>query len=164
MEQWREIQGYPKYLVSNFGRVMGAKGYILNACDDHKGYLIVSLHKEGKQKCWRVHKLVGEAFIPNPHNLPELDHIDRNRLNNNISNLRWVDKTTNQQNRNKKNNASSQYYGVQYRAKGKPWECAINHKRKYYYIGTFDTEHEAARAYDVKARELYGETARLNFP
>lgn len=54
--------------------------------DHHNGYRVVKL----KTQTYLVHRLVAETFIPNPHNKPQVDHIDRNRANNNICNLRWV--------------------------------------------------------------------------
>ena len=68
------------------------------------GYLMVSLGKVNK---YRVHRLIATQFIPNPDNLPEIDHIDRNRTNNNLENLRWCSQSTNQQNKTKRKDNTS---------------------------------------------------------
>ena len=63
-----------------------------------KCYYVVSLSNNGKRYSKKIHRLIAEAFIPNPENLPYVDHIDRNSQNNDIENLRWVDNSTNQLN------------------------------------------------------------------
>lgn len=89
-EIWKEIDGYDgRYAVSTWGRVKSIRG-ILQPYKNHKGYLKVGLMKNGKSEKHRVHRLVAKAFIPNPHNLPEVNHIDGNKQNNSISNLEWV--------------------------------------------------------------------------
>lgn len=93
-EEWRPIQGFEdRYAVSNKGRVMNLKtGRILKNVIDPHGYAFVWLCKgDGtKPKQITVHKLVATAFIPNPYNLPQVNHIDECKTNNNVSNLEWV--------------------------------------------------------------------------
>lgn len=64
------------------------------------GYLCISLCKNKKRYKRFIHRLLAIQYIPNPDNLPEIDHIDRNKLNNDLSNLRWCDRTTNANNKN----------------------------------------------------------------
>ena len=64
---------------------------------NHKGYLKVGLMKDGVYRKYRVHRLVAEAFIPNPNGCPEVNHIDGNKANNSFSNLEWVTSIQNQE-------------------------------------------------------------------
>ena len=91
-EIWKDIQGYEGlYQVSNFGRVKGLKrSKIRKLCNDRGGYLCVSLKKQGTVKLCKVHRLVAVAFIPNPENKPQIDHINAIKTDNTIKNLRWV--------------------------------------------------------------------------
>ena len=98
-EIWRDIDGYEGlYQVSNKGRVKSlkwGKERILRPRDNGRGYLRVQLTKENTSKHIRVHRLVARAFIPNPHNLPEINHIDENKKNNSVENLEWCDRRYN---------------------------------------------------------------------
>lgn len=100
-EIWRDIVGYEGlYQVSNLGRVRSMdrydnlkhfrKGKILIQ-HIYTGYLYVSLCKNGKIKMYRVHRLVAMAFIPNPNNLPQVNHKDENKQSNIVENLEWCD-------------------------------------------------------------------------
>ena len=92
-ELWKDIKNYEgHYQVSNFGRVKSikfGKEIILKPVTDRHGYLLVSLWKNNKQKTYKVHRLVAEAFIDNSDNLPQVNHKDENPLNNNVNNLEW---------------------------------------------------------------------------
>lgn len=104
MEIWKDINGYIGiYQVSNMGNVRSLqreeykcrqgyrvrKGRQLKPGRDKKGYLLVGLRKDGKCKTRRIHRLVAEAFIPNPNNLPQINHKDENKCNNTVDNLEW---------------------------------------------------------------------------
>lgn len=92
-EIWKDIEGFEGlYSVSNKGRVRNKKrGRILKYGIDGHGYPFVALYKaNSKPKQIKVHKLVAESFIDNPNNLPQVDHIDEVKTNNDASNLRWV--------------------------------------------------------------------------
>lgn len=92
-ETWKDIQWYDGYQISNLGRVKSFKynkEKILRP-KNVKQYLIVSLCKQGKVKNYLVHRLVAEAFIPNPQNLPQVNHIDEDKTNNCMDNLEWCD-------------------------------------------------------------------------
>ena len=95
-----EIEGYENYLIYEDGRVFSKKRNIfLKPSPDKDGYLIVGLWKDGKEKTFRIHRLIALHYIPNPHNYPCIDHKDRNRKNNSINNLRWVTHIMNNQNK-----------------------------------------------------------------
>lgn len=93
-ETWKDISGFEgMYQVSNFGRVRSlkfGKERILKPVLTGHGYLDVILCKDGKTKQMKIHRLVANAFLPNPDNLPVINHIDENKKNNLVDNLEWV--------------------------------------------------------------------------
>ena len=89
-EEFRDIEEYEEYQVSSYGRVYSVKsGKFLKPDKDKKNYLRVVLYKEGKGKTFQVHRLIATAFIPNPSNLPQVNHKDENPSNNHLENLEW---------------------------------------------------------------------------
>ena len=91
IEEFRDIPGYEGvYEVSNLGRVR-RDGKILKPSKNKKGYLLVSLFKNGTKKNARIHRLVAQSFIPNPQNLPQINHKDEDKTNNTVDNLEWCD-------------------------------------------------------------------------
>lgn len=96
-EMWKPVKDYEGlYEISSLGRVKSlnykgtGKEKILKNTEHSNGYLIVGLAKNGKYKLFYVHKLVAEAFIPNPEGKPCIDHINTIKNDNRIENLRWV--------------------------------------------------------------------------
>ena len=93
-EIWKDVKGYEgMYCVSNFGRVKSfkrKKAMILKPFYNMDGYLNVELRDSKSRKTISVHRLVAIAFVPNPLNKPQVNHIDEVKTNNNISNLEWV--------------------------------------------------------------------------
>ena len=101
-EIWKDILGYEgKYQVSNWGRVKSlnyrntGKEGILKGVANGNGYLEVILFKEGKGKHYRINRLVAQAFLPNPDNLPEVNHKDEDKQNNCVENLEYCSKLYN---------------------------------------------------------------------
>ena len=105
-EIWKDISGYEGiYQVSNFGNIKSLERYfpsknpktpiahvnekILKLSANKKGYLSANLYKNGKMKNIQVHRLVAQAFIPNPNDFPQVNHKDENPSNNNVNNLEW---------------------------------------------------------------------------
>lgn len=95
-EIWKSVTGYEGlYEVSNLGRVKSlvykrlGHERILKSGNNMYGYKMVVLRKNNKSKTITVHILVAQAFIPNPDNLPEVNHIDENKSNNSVDNLEW---------------------------------------------------------------------------
>ena len=91
------IQGYENYIIYDDGRIYSKyKNRYLNPTPNNFGYKCLNLCKNGKYKPFLVHRLVALHYINNPENKDCIDHIDGNKLNNNVKNLRWVTATENQ--------------------------------------------------------------------
>ena len=99
-EVWKSVVGYEGiYEVSNLGRVaslerMNARGQIVKprikaTKPNNRGYIQINLSKDGKQEYKLLHRIVAEAFVANPNNLPQVNHKDENKDNNNAENLEW---------------------------------------------------------------------------
>ncbi len=103
-----KIEHYPNYEIFQDGRVKNIKTErFLTQHIDTTGYYKVTLSKKGKQKTFRIHRLIGKVFLENPNNYKTIDHINRNKLDNRLDNLRWASSTTqrlNQKNRKNKLN------------------------------------------------------------
>ena len=98
-EIWKDINGYNgSYKISNFGRVKSIKydkEIMLKCWLNSFGYCIVNFSQNGTRKNYRVHRLVAEYFIDNINSLKEVNHIDGNKQNNNVSNLEWCTRQEN---------------------------------------------------------------------
>jgi hypothetical protein len=89
MEEWRVIKDFPNYSISNFGNVKNNKTNRNMKLNVKGGYYNISLNNDNCKKCLKVHRLVALAFIENLENKPEVNHKDKNKLNNYINNLEW---------------------------------------------------------------------------
>ena len=119
MEEWRPIPEYPGYEASSEGRIRSFKSGECRMLKQHshsKGYLRVSLkHENGKYRCVCSHRFIAKAFIPNPENLPEVNHKNGNKTDNRPENLEWV---TSSQNHKHAYDVLRKQSG----AKGKHWD------------------------------------------
>lgn len=122
MEIWKPVKNFESfYQVSNTGKVRSLdridrlnrykKGVLKKLCDNGRGYLYVNLKAHGKQTQKTVHRLVSEAFIPNPDNLPEVNHLDGDKTNNSVNNLEWCTRSENMKHAFR-NELNKQYKGV----------------------------------------------------
>lgn len=102
-------------------------------------------------------------LVTNASNGLEVDHIDKDGLNNQKSNLRVCTRGQNSRNTGKSKSNKSGYKGVCWASRRQSWLAQIKADGKNYFLGHYDDPIEAARAYDAKARELFGEFARTNF-
>ncbi|CAL6066511.1 Conserved_hypothetical protein [Hexamita inflata] len=104
IEEYRDIVDYPNYEVSNLGQVRNkSTGRILKPYEDKDGYLTVGLYLNKIKKTCKIHRLVAQAFLENPNNYNEIDHINGSPSNNNVQNLRWTSPRDNCKNRNGNN-------------------------------------------------------------
>ena len=157
-EIWRAIEGYEGlYEVSNTGRVRSVdryvkysngrihlhKGKVLRPIKDRDGYLQVNLCYSGRINSIKIHRLVAQAFIPNPDNLPQVNHKDEVKTNNNVDNLEWCDSKYNNNYGSRKDNArdtlikNGYWTGLSYKEWRKKYyeenrEKILMQKKEYY--------------------------------
>lgn len=147
-EVFTMIEEYPKYDISNFGQVRNrATGRLLKPSDNGNGYLMVSLRKDKKTYSVKIHRLVCEAFIDNPNNYKCVDHIDRYRTNNHVSNLRWASYSMNNKNRNSYGNTN--VGGVCWIESRKEYQCQVTN-----FVGKRIKKSFSVSKYGNKARAL----------
>ena len=147
IEVWKDIKKYEGYYqVSNKGRIKSLARYVYNKdgtvqrfkmetiktpIKSTDGYLMVKLCVNGINKTIGIHRLVAEAFIENPNNYPEVNHIDTNRKNNNVDNLEWCTCSENQYHAFRH---SLKPYGPNHPKSKLTWDDVYN-IRKYYKKG-----------------------------
>ena len=165
MEQeiWKDIEGYEGlYKISSFGNVFSVKYNKIMSISICNGYRRVRLRKNKQKKTFSIAGLVAKNFIPNPENKKQVDHIDRNKLNNHVSNLRWATIIENSGNKLTYKGSVSKYKGVSFHKLSKKWQAELQANGKRKYLGLFKSEKEAALAYNKKAKEIFGDFALLN--
>lgn len=171
VEIWRDVPGFEgRYQASNNGRIRSLlSSKILRPARNSSGYLTVNLYdgsspRNPKSHC--VHDLILATFIGTKPAGMHADHIDRNRLNNAIGNLRYAAPVQNAANSVHKKRGSvrfgSTYRGVCKTDTGR-YQAKLRSGSNRYHLGTFDSAESAAKAYDAKAVEVMGEFAVLNF-
>jgi hypothetical protein len=157
METWKKIKCTEDYMISSLGRVKSLKNNkvnILKNVINNKGYYKVCIKIDNKIKTERIHILVAIAFLnhkPDGHNIV-VDHIDNNKLNNNISNLQLI---TQRENSTKdKRIGSSKYVGVHFCNTIKKFIAKIRINGKSTPLGRFDKEEDARDAYLNKLNQI----------
>lgn len=130
--EWKLIEGFDGiYSVSNYGEVRNNKtGKLMKLRKNEKGYLRTNLTTNGNQKSVRVHRLVAQAFIPNPENKPQVNHIDFDKENNCVNNLEWV---TNKEN-TQYSVCNRIFPGQQKKRNNKTGERNISHYKGFYVV------------------------------
>ena len=166
-EIWKPVNGYEGlYEVSSLGNVRSVEFRnnqmthkrikMMTPTDNGHGYMIVGLAGMGRRRNFYVHRLVAQAFIPNPDNLPAIDHIDHDRSNNQVSNLRWITQGDNVRHsrelmskpRQKPMSNTGERYISKQKADGR-YRLTIRRRQ----IGVFDTLEEAVEARDEIIKE-----------
>ena len=160
---WKEIQGYPDYDVSDQGFVLSKnKMRILRGTVDNVGYPCLNLYCDTVRRHVRVHTLVADAFLDNPKDCKYVDHVDGDKTNNVVENLRWCSNSQNVCNKRKSSNNTSGYKGVWFHRQAGKWQVQIALNGMRYSGGSYSNIIDAAKAYNAKAIELHGEFAKLN--
>lgn len=165
-EEWKDVVGFEEYYkISNFGRIKSLdrneinkngvirrlKGSLKNTFISG-GYVLVTLSKNNVNESHCIHRLVAEAFIPNPNNLDEVNHKDRIKENNCLSNLEWCTSRENTHHARTRMKSSSKYVGVSYDKQNlqKPWLSRITINKKTRFLGRYETEELAFNAYKLE--------------
>lgn len=159
IEKWKTIPNYEDYQVSTYGRVKRL-AYYKNVCGGSKqyceerilkpqhrklGYLAVHLSKNSVVKSFLIHRLVAIVFIPNPNNLPQVNHKDENTSNNHVENLEWCDQKYN-------SNYGTSKHRIASKLKNGPLSKSVEqYDRKGVFIGDFSSAMEASRQLGLTA-------------
>tara|TARA_R110002073_G_scaffold211347_1_gene371679 strand:+ start:58 stop:522 length:465 start_codon:yes stop_codon:yes gene_type:complete len=134
---------YHGYKVWDNGMVIGKNGKLLRPGINAGGYLLVSIHFNGTRKTYLIHTLMGKLFLPNFDGLPTIDHIDQNRTNNSLFNLKWETRRGQNLNQGMFSSNTSGVKGVSYVNGLDSWKASISpseYKRK---TKNFKTKEEA---------------------
>ncbi len=153
MENFKIIEGFETYSVSDHGNVKNNKtGRILKGAFDGRGYK--HLNVDGKTN--KIHRLVAVAFLENPENKKCVDHIDNNRSNNLLINLRWTTHTENCQNSSLSKRNSSGIKGIYFNKASQKWHAQIKIDGIKIHIGYFTDIEDAKQARITRANEAFG--------
>ena len=158
MEIWRDVKGYEGgYQISSLGRVKSFKNInerILKQGVNKRGYKYVILSEMGVQSIKYTHQLVAIAFLNHKRCGMKMvvNHIDFNSYNNDVENLEIVAQRTNANLKHFK--SSSKYVGVYWDKSSNKWRSQIHIKKKRKYLGSFSTELEASKAYQLELNKL----------
>lgn len=153
-----EIINYPNYLIYDDGRVQNKKTKRFLKQNLHKtGYYRVILYKNGKGKTFLIHRLVGLHYIPLVEGKNEVDHIDRDKSNNNVSNLRWCNRSENNINIDIKKNKKLNHKHI-YKTKFNTYEFHL-HRNNKHFTKNFKTLDEC-----IKYRDDYISTHYPQLP
>jgi hypothetical protein len=149
------IEGFPGYEIDTLGNVF-SNGNMLKPGTDGDGYLRVKLSKNKTSYTRCVSRLVAHAFIENPDDKPCVDHINNDRTNNCVYNLRWVTVQENNFNRSVNKKSITGIKGVSFCERMGIYRARIKIDGKGYELGYFDDIDDAQNARVNKARQLYG--------
>jgi hypothetical protein len=151
--EWKQIIVNHPYYISKTGLIWNGQKILKPWI--HNGYYELTLQINKVKKHYPIHKLIADNFIPNPDSKKCVDHINGNRLDNSISNLRWATHCENMSNI-KTTRSETGYKGASLTYCGK-YKASICSNGKSYYLGIYKTPQEAHDAYCEAGRRLHGE-------
>ncbi len=156
-EEFKIITGFEIYEVSNFGNVRHAKTLKIEIpAINAGGYCYFSFYIIGRRTIKTVHRLVAEHFLENPDNKQCVDHIDNNRLNNNLLNLRYATLKENGQNTKLRRDNTSGHKGVSYNKTFDKWRAQITIDGIKIHIGYYEHKEDAIQARITRANQAFG--------
>ena len=166
IEEWKQIPNLP-YEISSLGKIRNLQGKVLKTYIQNSGYEQIKINYQGLHIHKSIHRLVAEAFIPNPLNKEYVNHIDGNKLNNTVDNLEWCTNSENILHARKTglnpynkptlglklkprgNSAKqSQYLGVHWDKSRQRWRAVVVLDKVKYLQKRYNSEYEAALARD----------------
>ena len=148
-----DIPGFPNYGADKKGNIYsynyrrGGEMKMLKPQKHTEGYSIVTLFADGKQKVCYVHRLIAKTFIPNTKNKKMLDHINHDKKDNRVENLRWVPRQENAWN--------TKATGTTFVKSRNTWMARITKNGETTYLGHFETQEEAHAAYKAAKKILH---------
>lgn len=149
-EDIKNFEGH--YQINKNGEIYSVKRkIIMKQQQDKDNYFRIKLSKNNKKQFPHIHRLLAIQFIPNPNNYPLVDHIDKNKQNNKLNNLRWIDYSGNSRNIERKTKLGLPT-GV-YISK-KKYAVNIRKNGKLTYIGSYNTIEEASKSYQNEYKKL----------
>ena len=141
----KPIKDFENYTITSEGKVLNSKRKELSIWKDNVGYLQVILYKNNKKYYKRIHRLVAEAFIPNPTNLPQVNHINGDKTKNTVDNLEWIDN---------KNNTQHGYDNNLYHSKHRNIKIEVYDKITHQLIDTYKSIRETANELNINRKTL----------
>lgn len=166
IEEWKQIPNLP-YEISSLGKIRNLQGKVLKTYVQNSGYEQIKINYQGLHIHKSIHRLVAEAFIPNPLNRPCVNHIDGNKLNNTVNNLEWCTNSENILHARKtglnpynkptlglklkprgNSGKQSQYLGIYWDKSRQRWRACVVLDKVKYLQKRYDSEYEAALARD----------------
>ena len=160
-EYFKEIIDFPDYIISNLCRVISFKAnkprILKSFINKSNGYSAIRLYENGKGKSFYIHRLIAQHFLEDFDCNLCVDHIDRNKINNDISNLRMVTFSINNRNVGASKNNKSGYRGVFFDKVTKKWKVSIKVGDKRAYIGRYMSKDRAVEARREAELEYWGE-------
>ncbi len=147
-------RGTSKFVhIRSDGQIYDENWNIINSFKNRTGYLMVRFGNKNKY----IHRLVAISMIANLDNKKYVDHINHNKLDNRMENLRWCTGTENNRNNGKSCKNTSGVKGVHWHIRSQKWQASVRIGDKKKYLGSFDNILDAKKAYQDKAKEIFGE-------